>query len=57
MRFLGVDYTRRLVIDAAKQQGYRLMLKPKMLEHTGTLKRIKIIIQKEGLPRICNAHT
>jgi len=38
--FLGVDYTRRLVIDAAKQQGYRLMLKPKMLEHTGFGKAI-----------------
>ena len=35
MRFLGVDYTRRLVIDAAKQQGHRLMLEPKMLEQTG----------------------
>eukprot|EP00434_Breviolum_minutum_P043482 symbB.v1.2.038765.t2/scaffold5842.1/size23188/1 len=38
--FLGVDYTRRLVIDAAMQQGYRLMLKPKILEHTGFGKAI-----------------
>ena len=38
--FLGVDYTRRLAIDSAKQEGYRLMLKPKMLEHTGFGKAI-----------------
>lgn len=34
-RFLGVDYARRLAIDAAKQKGYRLVLKAKKLENTG----------------------
>ena len=34
-RFLGVDYARRLAIDAAKQNGFRLVLKAKKLESTG----------------------
>jgi len=33
--FLGVDYARRLAIDAAKQKGFRLVLKAKKLENTG----------------------
>ena len=30
-----MDYARRLAIDAAKQKGFRLVLKAKKLESTG----------------------
>lgn len=33
--FLCVDYLRRLTIDTARQKGFRLMLKPRVLEETG----------------------
>lgn len=33
--FLCVDYMRRLTIDTARQKGFRLMLKPRVLEETG----------------------